>query len=146
MNFRKPDGKYKYRDIVWEGGYLGSLDCLDTDKGCEVRVVGPGTPAQLAGIEVGDVIVSVNDEPTTSAEDFENYLNKKTKPWTDVKIEVQRNGESKSFSVSLTDKPIEVIRPEPGLVDPEFDFPESFVTSLVKPMIELDKDKRKHKG
>lgn len=139
LNFRKKNGRFKYRDLVWEGGYLGSLDCLDTQTGCQIRVVGKGTPADIAGIKVGDVIVSLNDEPITTADDLESYLNKKTKPGDVTQVLINRGGLKQSIDVKLTDKPIEVIRPEPGLVDPDFDFPESFVTALVKPLPELDK-------
>ena len=140
MNFRKKKtGGYKYRDIVWEGGYLGCLDCIDTQSGPTVRVVGPGTPAQLAGVQVGDVIISLAGEPVVSAEGFETSLESTTQPDTDVELVVKRNGEQQTFAIGLTDKPIEVIRPEPGIVDAEFDFPESFIVSLVKPLEQLDK-------
>ncbi len=139
LNFRKKNGRYKYRDIVWEGGYLGSLDCLDTDEGCQVRVVGKSTPAQIAGIEVGDMIVSINGIPVTSSEDFESYLDKKTKAGTSVEIVVSRKGEKQNLVATLTEKPIEIVRPEPGTVDPDFDYPESFVTALVKPQQDVAK-------
>jgi YidC/Oxa1 family membrane protein insertase len=133
LNVRDPNGRYTYRDLIWEGGYLGCLDPEDTSKGVRVRTVGEGTPAAVAGMKVGDLIESLDDEPITSADDFQNYLENSTKPNTVVKITVNRNGVEMSFEIGLTEKPIQVIRPEPGLVDPEFDFPESFVLSLVKP-------------
>ncbi len=139
LNFRDSKGRYKYRDLVWEGGYLGCLDVVNTEDGIKIRSVGKGTPAEMAGVQVGDVIKSINGEPITSAIDFETYLEKKTKPNTDVELVVVRNGQPETFSIGLTQKPIQVIRPEPGIVDPDFDFPESFVFSLVKPLEELDK-------
>lgn len=133
LNVRDPNGRYTYRDLIWEGGYLGCLDPEDTSKGVRVRTVGEGTPAAVAGMKVGDLIESVDDEPITSADDFQNYLENSTKPSKVVKITVNRNGVEMPFEIGLTEKPIQVIRPEPGLVDPEYDFPESFVLSLVKP-------------
>lgn len=133
LNVRDPKGRYTYRDLIWEGGYLGCLDPEDTSKGVRVRTVGEGTPAAVAGVMVGDLIISVDDEPITSADDFQDYLENSTKPSTVVKMTVNRSGVEKPFEIGLTEKPIQVIRPEPGLVDPEFDFPESFVLSLVKP-------------
>ena len=140
LNFRnKRNGRFKYRDLVWKGGYLGSLACEDTPEGCTARLVGSGTPAQLAGIEPGDVIVSINDEPVVTAAGLDEYLNEKTKPRTDISVTVNRAGATKSFNVSLTDKPLSVIRPESDLIDQEFEAPESFVLSLIKPMQEVEK-------
>ena len=140
LNFRdKRSGRFKYRDLVWKGGYLGSLACEDTPEGCTARLVGKGTPAQLAGIEPGDVIVSINGEPVVTAVGLDEYLDKKTKPNTTVEVQVKRNGATKSFNVALTQKPLSVIRPESNLIDENFVGPESFVLSLIKPMQEVEK-------
>ena len=133
LNVRDADGRYTYRDLIWEGGYIGCLDPVDTPEGVRVRTVGEGTPASVAGVMVGDLILSVDGEPITSADDFEDYLENRTKPGSLVKISVKRDGTEKQFEIGLTEKPIQVIRPEPGLVDDQFDFPESFILSLVKP-------------
>ena len=146
LNVRDADGRYTYRDLIWEGGYIGCLDPVDTPDGVRVRTVGEGTPASVAGVMVGDLILSVDEEPITSADDFEDYLESRTKPGSLVKISVKRDGTEKQFEIGLTEKPIQVIRPEPGLVDDQFDFPESFILSLVKPGAideawpELDRD------
>ena len=63
LNFRDEKGRYKYRDIVWKGGYLGNLECETVDEQTIVRVVGAGTPAEAAGIKVGDVVVSLGGQP-----------------------------------------------------------------------------------
>ncbi len=140
LNFRNQrNGRFKYRDLVWKGGYLGSLACEDTPDGCRATLVGKGTPAQIAGIESGDIIVAVNGEPVVTAAGFDEYLNEKTKPQTTVEVEVKRNGTKKSFDVELTQKPLSVIRPESDLIDQNFIAPESFVLSLIKPMQEVDK-------
>lgn len=133
LNFRDANGRYRYRDAVWKGGYLGCLDCVDTNAGCTVRVVGDSTPAQLAGILAGDVIVSINGEPVVSADEFESILKdpKKSKPKQTLQIVIKRNGVNQTVAVALTEKPIEIIRPETGIVDPDFNYPESFVMSLL---------------
>jgi YidC/Oxa1 family membrane protein insertase len=133
LNVRDANGRFTYRDLIWEGGYLGCLDPEDTSEGVRVRTVGEGTPAAVAGVLVGDLIFSVDDEPVTSANDFEDYLENRTKPNSLVKISVKRNGAEMHFEIGLTEKPIQVIRPEPGIVDDQYDFPESFILSLVKP-------------
>ncbi len=135
----------KYRDLENNGGYLGCLDCLDTSAGCLVRTVGNGTPASNAsapkvtgGILVGDLLVALDGEPIVSAQEFELRLEKKTKPRTTVQLTVDRGGVPYTFDVALTDKPIELLRPEISRLDPNFDYPESFVFSLLKPLSFVD--------
>lgn len=139
LNYRelnKSDKRYKYRDMVFEGGYLGELECFDSDSGCEVAVVGAGTPAAIAGVQVGDIIKSFNGESVVNQTDLQKILADKTKSKRGQTIElgIERSGTAQQISVNLTAKPIELVRPEPGWVDPEFDYPESFVFSLLKPM------------
>lgn len=146
LNFRNRKGNYKYRDVNWKGGYLGSLDCWDKPSeaevvegeepvtlGCEVRVVGKSTPAEEAGIQVGDIISAINGEAIITSQHLDTYLKESTKPGDTVDVTVKRNGATQTFEVFLTQKPISIIRPESKLVDPDFDYPESFVTSLIKP-------------
>ena len=133
LNERDPrSGRFRYRDLEWIGGYLGSLDCVNTEEGVRVSVVGPGTPADAAGIKAGDIIVSVGGANVTSALDFEQLLSR-TKPRTELSLETRRDGETLSSTVTLTDKPIEVIRPEPGILDPLAVYPESFQMTLLRP-------------
>lgn len=133
LNFRNRKGRLKYRDLEYQGGYLGCLECIDTPAGCLVRAVGDGTPAQVAGIKVGDILVSMSGEPITSSEDFEARMAKKTKPRTTVELQMKRDGETINVSVMLADKPIELLQNDTRRLDPNFDYPESFVLSLLKP-------------
>ena len=138
-NARKKDRRYKYRDMVFEGGYLGELDLEDTSAGSVVRVVGKSTPADLAGVKVGDVVTSLNGEAIVNNSDFQKVLAEKTKPKQTVELGLKRNGSPLTLNIDLTTKPIELMRPEPGWIDPEFDFPESFVFSILKPHQQLEK-------
>src|SRR6185369_12213336 len=47
----------KYRDLEMRGGYLGHLDLQDAAGGVQVNVVGPGTPAAIAGLQPGDMLL-----------------------------------------------------------------------------------------
>ena len=143
LNFRhKKNGKIKYRDLEYKGGYLGELDCIDASGGCLVRVVGEGTPAEIAGLKPDDIIRSVNGEPVVSADDFALMLNK-TKPGDEIALNVIRNSDSSpgaemSLSVALTDKPIELIRPQPDFLDKGWPALPSFQTKLlVKSLAEV---------
>ena len=139
-------GKFKYRDLVWRGGYIGSIEAHDTSKGVRVGVVGPGTPADMAtasgtsgGIRKGDMLVSFNDEPITSADEFGRML-AKTRPGDEVSVLVSRQGNEIGFRATLSEKPIELVRPEPGTLDPTFVYDESFLMTLKVPSDSPRKD------
>jgi YidC/Oxa1 family membrane protein insertase len=105
----------RYRDIDPENrfGYLGRLALVaDKDeKGCKVNVVGPGTPADAAGLEVGDVIVELNGQKTPTPGDIEEVL-RATKPKDAATIHVHRAGADKQLTATLGWRPLAVIRPE----------------------------------
>ena len=157
LNVRDPGtGRYKYCDLVWKGGYIGSLEAHDTAPGVRVGVVGPGTPADMAtapgvngGIKAGDLLIDLNGESITDADEFGRMM-AKTRPDDVVTVKVDRGGTMMTFSTTLTQKPIELIRPEPGYVDPTFLYDESFLLTLKvptedgprKPWLEIDADIR----
>ena len=91
--------------------------------GLTVQVVGPGTPAEKAGIRVGDVIQSVNGKPVTSYASLESedtvlspagadYVFAKTKPNRTVEIAVVRGGKEINLTATLTRHPLSVVKPE----------------------------------
>lgn len=137
LNFRKKNGKYKYRDLEYNGGYLGELDCVDDTNGCLVRAVGDGTPAALAGLKTKDIIRSVNNVPVVSAADFARMLGE-TKPGEQISLalirdpsgEAEPNASEQTIDVVLTDKPIELIRPQPDILEKGWPALPSFQTTL----------------
>lgn len=133
LNVRdKKTGLYKFCDLEWNGGYMGSLEWHNTAAGLRVGVVGPGTPADLAGIQVGDIFLAMNGEAISSADDFGRMM-AVTRPGTEVNLDVARGEEKKSITVELTRKPIELVRPEPGVLDPIAVYDESFLLNLFLP-------------
>jgi len=147
LNYRhKKNDRIVYRDLTYKAGYLGHLEPIQSADGLKVRVVGPGTPAALAtcrsadkaGVRVNDILLSVDGEPITSANDLEKML-AETRPGDSVELAVRRDGRELTQTVTLTEKPIELIRPENTRVSEGFSLPESFVLSLVKTRPELDK-------
>lgn len=147
LNYRhKKNNRIVYRDLTYKAGYLGHLEPIESADGLKVRVVGPGTPAALAtcesaddaGVRVNDILMSVDGEPITSATDLEKML-AETRPGDSVQLAVKRDGRDLTQTVTLTEKPIELIRPENTRVSEGFNLPESFVLSLVKTLPELDK-------
>ncbi len=103
----------RYRDLENRFGYLGQLALVPDKeaKGCRVNVVGDGTPAVAAGIEVGDVLVDFNGNKTPTPGDLFDALSH-TEPSQVVSLTVLRGGAPKKLSVTLGRRPLEVIRPE----------------------------------
>ena len=123
---RDDDGALKYGVIEFKHGYLGYLAPVPVDEngvGVKVRVVGDGTPAHLAGIQVGDVLTSVHGTPLVSGEDIDKAL-RQTVVGERIEVKYERGGEAASVEVELTEKPLQVIDPQPyPPVDPEQDTP-----------------------
>src|SRR5262245_27654677 len=48
------------------GGYLGAKfeNDIDPTRGAKIQLVRPGTPAEGAGLKVGDYISAINGKPT----------------------------------------------------------------------------------
>ncbi len=71
-------------------------------RGAFVRLVVPGAPGEKAGIQPGDVIISVNAHPVESAADLRRTLGG-FKPGTSVNLQVNRRGKSMEFKVVLAE-------------------------------------------
>ena len=75
---------------------------INTSKGAAVAQVVPDSPAAQAGIQVGDIITAVNNNPVSNASDVVNtigFLRVDTK----TTIDVLRNGKPMVIPVVLSD-------------------------------------------
>ena len=111
----------RFHDQDDRSGYLGHLATAAVSEGCRVGIVGPGTPAERAGLRAGDVIVTVNGltiaDPATLA-----AVLARTKSGQRVAVEWVRDGARQSAEVVLARRPLEVVRPEyqaRPVVDPD---------------------------
>lgn len=137
LNARDRNGQYRYRDLDHFGGFVGKMELSRGDGGLEVNLVGPGSPADAAGIRIGDLIQTINDVPVVSATDFQAIITK-TKVGQELKLGVVRKigdqvPEQLSLRLTLTDQPLELIQPEKGQKYPELTSPSSFGTLLRNP-------------
>ncbi|HEU5482095.1 MAG TPA: Do family serine endopeptidase [Sphingomicrobium sp.] len=100
-----------------ERGYLGvGLQPVDDDiaaslglpkdRGEIVRTVQPGTPAAKAGIQQGDVIISVNGKEVNPDETV-SYLIANTRVGTRVPVEIIRSGRRMNLAVTVEQRPTE---------------------------------------
>jgi YidC/Oxa1 family membrane protein insertase len=134
----------RFRDRQDRSGYLGNLALKQVDGGVEVGVVGAGTPAGAAGLEVGDVITGVSAArlenkgvtETRSAEDFQSVM-AKTRPNWEITLQIRRGDQTKQLVAKLTRRPMDVLRPEienihmrGGTIPEGFIDPPSFLVSL----------------
>ena len=107
----------RYRDLQDRGGYLGHLELeQDPQGGLIVQAVGTGTPAQEAGVEIGDRLLSGSSGKRSatfaSPADLSKLLSK-LKPGKTLQLDLKDSaGQPKQLDVELMRRPLEVIRPE----------------------------------
>ena len=108
---------------VWIG-VRGTTVTTDRDRpsarglGMRIRSVYPASPAEGAGLEPGDVVVSANGRPVESREDFDTIL-ASVAPGGGVRLDVKRAGKVRSVALTATRAPedlgLEVLRRELGI-------------------------------
>src|ERR1700736_1618058 len=77
---------------------------LDRTNGALVGDVSPDSPADKAGLKSGDVITQLNGQPIEDASQLKLRV-AETAPGSKVHLGVNRNGESKTFDVTLGNLP-----------------------------------------
>jgi serine protease Do len=146
-------------DLIEDGevsrGYLGILPAdvdqvmaqaldLGDVRGVLISRVEPDTPAEEAGLEAEDVIVSVNGEDLTSgsALSFRNTI-AGFKPGEEIELGVIRDGKELELSVTLGERTDDVIA-ESGSVKEDLDeklgFRVTELTSDIKRQLSLSND------
>jgi YidC/Oxa1 family membrane protein insertase len=101
-----------FRDIDIRSGYLGHIitDPKGKVAGCPVQLIGAGSPAEKAGLKVGDVIVSAAGQDVKSIDDLKKILGR-TRPDQTIELGIVRGGKPETLSATLTRYPLEVVRP-----------------------------------
>jgi serine protease Do len=72
--------------------------------GALVSEVTPKSPSEKAGIKTGDVITAVNGKKVSDARELRLMIGSMA-PGTNVQLEVNREGQSKTFNVELAEMP-----------------------------------------
>lgn len=78
---------------------------IKTDKGAFVQQVVPGSGADAAGLQAGDVITSLDGKAVSQASDVGNIVTSR-KPGDKLELKYERNGESRTVTVTLGSKPV----------------------------------------
>jgi len=76
----------------------------DQAKGALVGDVSPKGPAQASGVERGDIILDVNGQPVSDANDLRNTI-AMMQPGETAKLKISRNGSTRDVSVKLGELP-----------------------------------------
>lgn len=100
-----------YNDLEDKSAYIGHFACTPGDSGARVNVVGDGTPAAIAGVQVGDEIVSIGETSVTSPSSVQLAL-QNFRYGDTVPVTVNRDGASVQLTVTSARRPMEVVRPE----------------------------------
>jgi serine protease Do len=94
----------------YEHPFLGILPRRDPDgpmDGVAVRYVYPHSPAEEAGIQVGDVVVSIAEQPVTGAESLRTALAEHV-PGNEVALSIRRGDMPRTLTVKLDRLPTTV--------------------------------------
>ena len=83
---------------------LASSLSLPAARGAIITSVQPGGPAERAGIQRGDVVTSINNQPVIDHNSLRNQIAALT-PGSTANVTVVRNGREQNMQVALTELP-----------------------------------------
>jgi len=86
------------------GAGVGEFYGAANDRGAMVSTVMEGSPAEKAGIKPDDIVVELQGEPVTNANELMNKIAAQ-KPGTEVELVVLRDGKRKRLTVTLDTRP-----------------------------------------
>ena len=84
--------------------YMGVSTATVDGNGATVLEVGPGTPAAGAGIQIGDVIVALDNQPITDPDSLSSAIGAK-KPGDRGPVTYQRGGARRTAQITLGTRP-----------------------------------------
>ncbi len=87
---------------------------LDNKKGAVIVEVEPDSPADKAGLEPGDVVLSVDDEPIDNSANMRNYIGL-LRVGSKVKLGVLRDGREKNLTAVIVAR--KLVATEGGRID-----------------------------
>jgi S1-C subfamily serine protease len=92
------------KDGNYERPYLG-ISAQASFQGVQVMEVEPDGPAAKAGLQPGDIITGVQGEDNQDASEALDTILFDRKPGDTVTLDVLRNGESTSVTITLGERP-----------------------------------------
>ena len=101
-NFHVPVSAYQdnWADLVLAGGPILGVSGDDHEDGCKITAIGEDLPAEEAGLQVGDVITSLDGKPVDGFKSLAALVSSH-KPGDRVKVEFLRGDEKHAKMVEL---------------------------------------------
>jgi membrane-associated protease RseP (regulator of RpoE activity) len=87
---------------------LAETEGLSATEGALVRAVAPGSPAEAAGLQAGDVIQQVNGEPVDAGRDLREVV-QALAPGDEVSLSVMRGEETLDLTATVGRRPAPVL-------------------------------------
>jgi len=116
---------------------------LDEVRGVLVQNAQEGGPAAEAGIQQGDVLLSIDGEPLESAGDLQQEIAERS-PGDDVAIELLRNGERREVQVELEEVDLDIptgpIEPDDADAVQRLGMTVGPLTPQIRSQLELEND------
>ena len=75
-------------------------DVSGSTEGIRIDMISPDKPAYKAGLQIGDVIIELNEKKVTDIYSYMNILMSLNENQT-VKVKVKREGKTKTFKLKL---------------------------------------------
>jgi S1-C subfamily serine protease len=85
------------------GAFLG-VRLVDSRQGVQIVAVAPGSPAEIAGLQVGDVLTAIDNQPIQIAGQVQAILNNKA-PGASMLVRIRRNDQALDITVRLAARP-----------------------------------------
>jgi putative serine protease PepD len=86
--------------------YLG-VTMTQTTDGVRIEEVKPDTPAEDAGLRVGDIVTRVGSTKITTPDELQAAVEAR-KPGDELELELRRNGSEETVTVTLAERPATV--------------------------------------
>jgi len=96
------EGPFAKRPVKGSG-FLGFVSEARKEGGVVVTKVGKDTPAEAAGVKVGDVVLKANDKPLSKRDDLKAILREMAKGES-IKFEILRGSENLTLTVELGER------------------------------------------
>ncbi|RJP14876.1 MAG: Do family serine endopeptidase [Candidatus Abyssobacteria bacterium SURF_5] len=85
---------------------------LEEPRGVIIGQIIPGGPAEKAGLQQGDIVLSLNGQEIVDAQDLSRRV-AELRPGQEVEFQIFRDGKSLPMTVALGEMPDETMEPEP---------------------------------